>query len=204
VDPAGRAGFTQVTLPPPGQLFATPPLFAAACPPASHVLLVTNYGGVMRSYRERLSVPVSSWILGELSALIFASTAWAGFGMIVVIASYVLFCGGCAALLLSWGRATIEVFDGELRAGSVTLPLATAGQVGALDEAQTRALRGPRADPSAYMLIRPYLKRAVYIEISGEHQQRPYWLLCTRRPADLAAAIERSRPQARTGGTAVG
>jgi hypothetical protein len=158
----------------------------------------------MRSYSERLRVPAGFWILGEFSAVIFASTAWAGFSLLVAIASYVVFCGGCAALLLSWGRARIEVYDGELRAGSLTLPLALAGEVAALDEAQTRALRGPRADPAAFMLIRPYLRLAVYIEITGEHQERPYWLLGTRRPAELAAAIERSRPQARTGGTAVG
>jgi hypothetical protein len=76
--------------------------------------------------------------------------------------------------------------------------------VAALDEAQARELRGPRADPSAFMLIRPFLKLAVYIEIAGEHQGRPYWLIGTRRPTELAAAIERSRPQARTGGTPVG
>jgi hypothetical protein len=158
----------------------------------------------MRSYSERLRAPVSFWVLGEVSALIFASTVWAGFSLIVAIASYVVFCGGCAAFLLSWGRARIDVSPGELRAGSLTLPLAQAGQVAPLDEAQTMALRGPRADPSAFMLIRPYLKRAVYIEVAGEHQERPYWLLGTRRPAELAAAIERSLPQARTGGTTVG
>jgi hypothetical protein len=158
----------------------------------------------MRSYVERLRVPTSFWILGELSAVIFASTAWAGFSLVVAVASYVVFCGGCAALLLSWGRARIEVCDGELRAGSLTLPLAQAGEVAALDDAQTRALRGPRADPAAFTLIRPYLRLAVYIEVTGEHPERPYWLLGTRRPAELAAAIERSRPQARTGGTAVG
>jgi len=158
----------------------------------------------MRSYTERLRAPVSFWVLGEVSALIFASTAWAGYSLIAAIASYVLFCGGIAAFLVSWGRARIEVSPGELRAGPLTLPLAQAGQVAPLDEAQTTALRGPRADPSAFMLIRPYLKRAVYIEVTGEHQERPYWLLGSRRPAELAAAIERSRPQARTGGTAMG
>ena len=158
----------------------------------------------MRSYTEQLRVPAAWWLLGMFSAFIFASTAWAGFSLIVAIASYVVFCGGCAAVLLAWGRTTIEVCDGELRAGSVTLPLAQAGRVAALDEAQTRAMRGPRADPPAYMLIRPYLKLAVYVEVAGEHQDRPYWLIGTRRPAELAAAIERSRPQARTGGTPVG
>jgi len=158
----------------------------------------------MRSYTEQLRAPAAVWLLGMFTAFIFASMAWAGFSVFVAIASYVVICGGCAAVLLVWGHATVEVSDGELRAGSVSLPLAMAGEVAALDEARTRAMRGPSADPQAYLLSRPYLKQAVYIEVIGEHQNRPYWLIGTRRPAELAAAIERSRPQARTGGTAVG
>jgi len=158
----------------------------------------------MRSYTEQLHVPAAWWLLGLLSAGIFASTAWAGFTLPIAFACYAVFCGGTAAALLIWGRTTIEVSDGEVRARAVTLPLAMAGQVVALDEAQARALRGPRADPRAFMLARPYLKLAVYIEVTGEHQDRPYWLIGTRRPAELAAAIERSMPQARTGGTPVG
>lgn len=158
----------------------------------------------MPSYTEQLRVPVGWWLLGMSSAVIFASTAWAGLNALGAIASYVVICGGTAAVLVNWGRARIEVSGGELRAGKTTLPLAFAGQVAALDEAQSRVLRGPRADAHAFMLIRPYLKFAVYIEVTGEHQDRPYWLIGTRRPEDLAAAIERSRPQARTGGTQVG
>jgi Protein of unknown function (DUF3093) len=158
----------------------------------------------MRSYTERLRVPASWWLLGMLSAVIFASTAWAGFSVLVAVASYVVFCGGCAAALLIWSHTTIEVSNGELRVGASTLPLAVAGEVAALDEARTRALRGPSADPRAFLMSRPYLKLAVYIEVTGEHQNRPYWLIGTRRPTELAAAIERSRPQARADGTPVG
>ncbi len=158
----------------------------------------------MRSYTEHLRAPASWWFLGMLSAAIFASTAWAGFSALVAVASYLLICGGTAGTLLIWGNARVEVSGGELRAGKTTLPLAFAGQVAALDEAQARALRGPWADPAAFMLIRPYLKLAVYIEIPGEDSDRPYWLIGTRRPAELAAAIERSRPQARADGAAVG
>jgi hypothetical protein len=56
----------------------------------------------MRTYTERLGAPAAFWVLGEVSAFILASTAWAGFSLIVAIASYVVFCGGCAAVLLSW------------------------------------------------------------------------------------------------------
>src|ERR1019366_809292 len=163
---------------------------------------VTNYRGHMRNYRERLQVPWSWWVLGMLTAVILATTLWAGFSIFVAIASYVVFGGGCAAALLVWSSTAIEVADGELRAGSATMPLRQAGEVAALDATQARAMRGPRGDPAAFMLIRPYLTRAVYVEVSG--QQAPYWLIGTRRPAELVAAIERSRPPARAGGAAVG
>jgi hypothetical protein len=158
----------------------------------------------MPNYTEQLRVPASWWVLGMLSAFIFASTAWAGFSVLVAVACYVVLCGGCAVALLLMGRTKIEVSHGELRVGASTLPLAVAGEVAALDEVRTRALRGPSADPRAFMMVRPYLKLAVYIEVTGEHQERPYWLIGTRRPAELAAAIERSRPQARADGTPVG
>src|ERR1700689_911278 len=90
-------------------------------------------------------------------------------------------------------RARFSTADGAPgrapRRGS-TPPLATAGGAAAAEAAQARAMRGPRADPRAVMLIKPYLKLAVYVEVTGEHQERPYWLIGTRRPAELAAAIE--------------
>jgi hypothetical protein len=100
--------------------------------------------------------------------------------------------------------------------------------VSALDRAQTRAIAGPRADPGAFTLIRPYLREAVYIEVTepaagGVPRRRlrwrrwrphvevtgptagpPYWLVATRHPAELAAAINSARPAARAGGTAMG
>jgi hypothetical protein len=157
----------------------------------------------MRNYRERLRVPISYWLLGALSVAIIGTTLWAGFSVLVAIAVYAVIGGACAAVLLNWGGATIEVADGQLRAGGAALPLQEAGQVTQLDEAQTRAMRGPRADPAAFMLIRPYLKLAVYVEVSDTAPGAPYWLVGTRRPAELAAAIERSRPAARTGGSPV-
>jgi Protein of unknown function (DUF3093) len=76
---------------------------------------------------------------------------------------------------------------------TIRLPLATAGQVRPLDQAQTRVMRGPRANPAAYVLIRPYLRESVYVEVIGADARWPYLLIGTRHPAVLADAIERSR-----------
>ncbi len=158
----------------------------------------------MRHYREQLRVPASYWLLGLLCVAILASTLWAGFSIWVAIVVYAVFGGGCAAMLLIWGAVRVEVADGRLRAGQHVLPLQSAGEVAALDEARARAMRGPRADPSAFMLTRPYLKGAVYVGVSGGPEAPPYWLIGTRHPAELAAAIERSRPAARAGHNPMG
>jgi Protein of unknown function (DUF3093) len=158
----------------------------------------------MREYRERLGVPVTWWLVVTASVALMATTLWAGLSITAAIAIYSVLEGGCAAVLLAWGSARISVTASELVAGSERLPLVQIAGATALDPAQTRALRGPRADPAAYLLVRPYLSRAVYVEIAGRPPERPYWLIGTRRPAELAAAIEQARsgPDARHSGAA--
>jgi DUF3093 family protein len=158
----------------------------------------------MLVYRERLRVPLSWWLLGLTAAGLLGTELMAGFGWQVAAVVYGVLGGGYAAMLVWWGRARVEITRGELRAGSARLPLAAAGQVTALAETQTRQLRGPRADPAAMLLSRPYLRRAVYVEVSDPGLGVPYWLVGTRRPAALAAAIEGARPVAQAGGAAMG
>ncbi len=148
----------------------------------------------MHSYRERLFAPPLWWVTGMLTMLTFGAIVWTGFDLGITLAVFGGLIAITAAFLLNWGRVTIEVAGGELRAGADRLPLSDIGEVLALTEAQARALRGPRADPRAYVLIRPYLRGAVYVEVTRPDAASPYWLLATRRPAGLAAAIESARP----------
>jgi hypothetical protein len=158
----------------------------------------------MRVYHERLWVPLSWWLLGLAVIVILGAELAAGFGWLAVAAIYAVLAAGWAALLLSWGRPQVEVAGGELIAGGARLALAAAGEVSALDRAQTRAIGGPRADPAAFSLIRPYLREAVYVEVTDPAVGAPYWVLGTRHPAELTAAINSSRPAARAGGTSMG
>jgi hypothetical protein len=158
----------------------------------------------MRVYHERLWVPVSWWLLGLAVIVILGAELAAGFGWPVAAAIYAVLVAGWAAMLLSWGRPRVEVAGGELVAGGARLALAGAGQVSVLDRPQTRAITGPRADPAAFSLIRPYLREAVYVEVTDPAAGTPYWVVGTRRPAELAAAINSARPAARAGDTAMG
>lgn len=147
----------------------------------------------MRSYREHLRVPVSYWLLAVPVVAILAAEVYAGFGGFVpplVLGGFTVVVAG---FLLAWGTASVEVADGVLRAGGASLPLSEVDEVVPLDEKQSALLRGPRGDPAARLMLRPYLKRAVYIKLADPANGVPYWLVGTRHPAELATAIERSR-----------
>jgi hypothetical protein len=148
----------------------------------------------MHSYRERLFTPPLWWVTGMLTMLTFGAIVWTGFDLAITLATFGVLIIVTAAFLLNWGRVTIEVADGVLQAGPDRLPLTDVGEVVPLTESQARALRGPHADPRAHLLIRPYLRFAVYVEVIEPAAASPYWLLATRRPAELAAAIESARP----------
>jgi len=150
----------------------------------------------MSDYRERLRVPVAWWLLGIPTVLIFAATLYAGLGEPWPIVIVVGLIAACAAMLVSLSLATVEVRDGTLRAGGKVLPLATVAEVSTLGEKQTTLLRGPRANPAAHLYSRPYLKESVYIGVRpADAPGVPYWLVGTRHPAELAAAIDRCRVQ---------
>ena len=149
----------------------------------------------MGDYRERLRVPLAWWLLVMPSALIIGATIYAGLAepwpVIIMVGLTVV----CAAFLIAMGLATVEVHDGTLRAGKDALPLTSVTEVVTLDENQTMRLRGPRADPAAHLYSRPFLKESVYLAVAPPGPA-PYWLIGTRRPAELAAVIERCRMQA--------
>ena len=180
----------------------------------------------MRVYHERLRVPFSWWLLGLVTMLLLATEVVAGYAWPIAVAIYVVLVGLVAAMLWSWSRPTVLVTEEELRAGPARLPLTAVGEVSALDEAQTRSLRGPRGDPAAFLLMRPYLRQAVYVEVATPGAQTrarrrlrgfrlraemtrpatdsPYWLVCTRHPAELVAAINGARAAAQTDGATMG
>jgi hypothetical protein len=151
----------------------------------------------MGSYRERLMVPVGYWLLAVPVVVTLGAEAYFfvdGFiPPLVILALFLL----VAVFFVNWSSATIEVTSTELKAGGDTLALSEADEVMALDEKQAAALRGPKADPSAHILLRPYLKRAVYIALADPAEGVPYWLVATRHPEELAAAIESAQANKR-------
>lgn len=149
----------------------------------------------MREYHERLHAPIAWWLIAVLCVLILGTELFAGYSLFIGVLIYVGMTLICAGFLLHWGAAEVRVRGGMLRAAKASVPVAATGEVQALDEVQTRAMRGPHADPAAYALIRPYLRKAVYVQLTAPNAAWPYLLICTRHPADLADAIMKSRTE---------
>ena len=141
------------------------------------------------AYAEHLRVPLRWWV----QATMFLATVWLAFIVstppwLAWTASAVLLAGTYGLFWLL-GSALIEVRDGVLRAGRAHIPLHLLGTPEPLDAEGTRRVHGVEADARAFLLTRPYLKRSLRVPVTDPADPTPYWLLSTRHPSALAAAI---------------
>ena len=148
-------------------------------------------------YSERLRVPLRWWVQGTMLvaslwlALVVALppvAAWATSGLALAL---------LAALLMSYGSAPVAVEAGWFRAGQARIEAKHLGEATALDAGETRRVAGREADARAYLLLRPYLKRAVRVEITDPADPAPYWLVSSRHPDELARAVRELAESAR-------
>ena len=144
-------------------------------------------------YAERLSVPLRWWVQGTmlvaslwLAVLVAApeAVAWsvAAVGLVVLV-----------TLMLAYGRAQVAVDPAMFRAGRARIALEHVGAVTALDADGVRRQAGVDADARAYLLLRPYLKRGVRVDITDPADPAPYWLVSCRRPEALVSAFQAAR-----------
>ena len=154
-----------------------------------------------QQYAERLHVPLRWWV----QATMFLATVWLAF--VVAVPGWLAWAASAALLaavygLFAWvGGVRVEVRDGRLFAGSAQIPLRFVGGVEALDEEATRRVHGVDADARAFLLTRPYVSRSVKVTLADPADPTPYWLVSTRHPRTLAAAIEEAREDGEAVGT---
>lgn len=146
-------------------------------------------------FAETLRVPLRWWV----QATMFLASIWLAFvvalpAAVAWTATGVLTLLVCA-LFLGYGAAAVRVHDGRLHAGRATIPVAFLRNPEALDAETTRRLIGVEADARAYLLLRPYLKRAVKVTVADPADPVPYWVVSTRRPDELVAALSAAAGQ---------
>jgi Protein of unknown function (DUF3093) len=139
------------------------------------------------TYRERLWP--SPWMYLATALLIPA-------GMLVftpispvagIVVGVGLFAAAVAGLLL-WAPL-LEVADGEFRAGSARIPLRLTTHPEGFRGAAATAARGVDLDARAWLCLRGWVDPVVRIHVTDPKDPAPYWLVSTRRPEDLVAAL---------------
>ena len=150
-------------------------------------------------YAERLTVPLRWWAQGtmlvaSLWLAVLAATPEVVAWTVTAVALAIM-----VALFVGYGRQRVAVEDGLLRAGRAHIGLEHVGEVTALDAEGVRRQAGVDADARAYLLLRPYFKRGVRIDITDPADPAPYWLVSCRRPEALVTAVGVGRTAGRSG-----
>lgn len=144
------------------------------------------------TYRERVWAPIVWWIvgLGITATLAVAVIAYVepARGIPFVVLGFALVIVGLLAYTLR-----IEIRDGELLVGRYRLEREYLGPVAALDGEATATALGPAAERDVLFVTRPFVRTAVRVGIDDAADPHPAWIVTTRRPEELAAALRTLR-----------
>jgi hypothetical protein len=145
----------------------------------------------MTIYRERLWasawVFISTALVIPASLLVFLPINF-GAGVIVAIVLY----AGCVAILIATSP-TIEVTTEQFVAGRARLPVVFIGAVEGFRGNDATLERGQRLDARAWLLIRGWVGPVVRVDVLDAGDPTPYWVVSTRHPEDVVAAIATAR-----------
>ncbi|SDE37497.1 DUF3093 domain-containing protein [Auraticoccus monumenti] len=140
------------------------------------------------THRERLTVPVSWVLLGAVVVGSLTLTCLFATPPLVALLVTLVATAGTVAVLVSQSAPVVADADG-LRAGRSRIgwEWVAGARVLSPEEVQDR-VRG-RADVRCWRLLRPYLDQVVRIELADPADPHPAWLVASRHPEALAAAV---------------
>jgi DUF3093 family protein len=159
------------------------------------------------TYTERLTVPWWSWpvaigFAAIASAEIFLGADpqvnWIPYAILIPLTIYGLLRLGAVAIRVDTPSAAIR----EFRVDDAHIPVSYITEVNVLDHATKTEFLGPAAAPNVFVIQRPWVRDAVRIVIDDPADPTPYWVISTRRPDALAAAITEAVAAARATTTA--
>jgi hypothetical protein len=139
------------------------------------------------AYRERLWpspwVFIATALVVPAALLVFLPISQIA-GIVCAIVLY-----GAIVVILIATTPLVEVTDAEFGAGRAHLPLAVVEAATAVEGDEATAERGVRLDARAYLLIRGWIPGLVRVTLDDPSDPTPYWLVSTRHPRALAAAL---------------
>jgi hypothetical protein len=143
------------------------------------------------SWRERLWPSV--WLAPVVLLLgIGFGLVTTPLGGVVAVPVAVLATLALGGMLLAT-TTTVAVADGMFRAGQALIPVELLGRPEVLDAEAMRHARGPGLDARAYLCLRGWVSAGVRVPVLDPRDPTPYWLVSSRRPEELAEALNRAR-----------
>ncbi len=139
------------------------------------------------SYRERLWpaawVFIATALVIPASLLVFLPiSTYAG-----IVCAIVLYGAIVVTLLVT--TPAVEVDDAVFAAGRASLPRAVIASVTSFTGKDATAQRGTLLDARAWLLLRGWIPGIVKVQLDDPSDPTPYWLVSTRHPDELAAAL---------------
>jgi len=145
--------------------------------------------GKPAGYRERLWVPWWWWPVTFAVVALLSAEIGLGAPGVKSWLPYAILLPAAAAALWWAGRLEVAVVGDELRVDDARLPVRFVARVSPLSAEQRRELLGVLANPEAFVIQRPWVARALRIDLADPADPTPYWVVSSRRPEQLTAAI---------------
>jgi hypothetical protein len=140
-------------------------------------------------YAERLTMPWWWYPIGAGVAAILAAEFHLADRSITDWLPYTILVPLTLGIVWSLGRSRVQVGGSEFTARDAHLPLSAVSGVVALDAVTLRRVVGREGDPSAFVMIRPWIGPGIQLWLDDPDDPTPYWVVSTRHPAQLVAVI---------------
>jgi hypothetical protein len=142
-------------------------------------------------YREKLSPSLWTLVAAALGAPMIALVL-SPVDMTLALLGGAVVSALIIALLLA-ASPSVSVTGGELRAGRAHIDVHLLGDAEVLVGEEARAARGPELGPRSWTLVRGGIDGVVRIPILDANDPAPFWIISSRTPDRLAAALRRAR-----------
>ncbi|MBM7367740.1 DUF3093 domain-containing protein [Gordonia hydrophobica] len=142
-------------------------------------------------YHERLTIPWWWWLASlVVVGLLGYEIQLAAYRQPWSVVAYPVLAILLGWMLFSMGRTPIRVdADGALHAGKAVLPAEVIARGAVIAASQRSAAMGRQLDPAAYVVHHAWIKTMVLVVLDDPDDPTPYWLLSTRHPAQVLAAL---------------
>jgi hypothetical protein len=139
-------------------------------------------------FAERINWPVWLWLFLAMMIASIYLTFWAPFNhLVAAIISSLL----TIALIQSAKKSALEivVINNWLYVGNAKIDCKYIKSATVLSKEEYLRVRGQNADPAAFTATRFWVSTGVKVELKDKNDPTPYWLIASKKPKKLAAAL---------------